>query len=178
MAKKKTGPRKKTTSRKPKIDPVFQARWTEFAGQSFDSANPAAIVSTLAKAAGAAAPLLAAAGPPIELWGKVRARRGKDCGQQAEISAFYCGDIRIVGVLGQAAVLALLNAAAAAECCKNGVQCPAVCPCHYIPQNKAAFYKILGTQEIGALLQGNNVWNCECREPCDDDPTNPTATSV
>jgi hypothetical protein len=72
MAKRKTAPKKKTTARKPKIDPVFQARWTEFAGQPFNPAKPAAIVSTVAKAEGAAIPLLAAAGPPIELWGNVR----------------------------------------------------------------------------------------------------------
>jgi hypothetical protein len=91
----------------------------------------------------------------------VRRKQGKDCEQKAEIGATYEGDITIVGVLGKAAVLAILNAAAAAECCRQ-LKCPAECPCHYTPQNVLGFYTVVGTNEIGALLQAKRVWNCEC----------------
>jgi hypothetical protein len=163
VPQKKIIPKKKAAAKSQHVNSLFQARWTEFAGKPFaPSLPPEKIVKTVQGLA--ALPAAALAEPPIELWAHTRARRGADCGQQAEVSAFYSGDITIVGVLGQAAVLALLNATAAGECCNKAVQCPTRCPCNYIPQAKPAFYGIDGTHEIGALLQGNAVWNCECRE--------------
>jgi hypothetical protein len=159
----------KKKAKKKDIDPaeLFQLRWREVNSSKFDGKKlkPAALFAGL-RAVGAvhqiAAPGPGFAGPPFELFATVRRRKGKDCGQVAEIGAFYQGDTRVMGVLGKAAVLALLNAAAAAECCAKGVQCPKECPCAYAPRNAPADYFVAGTVEVGALLQGLQVWNCGC----------------
>ena len=66
--------------------------------------------------------------------------------------------------LGPAAVKAILDAAAAAECC-NVLQCPQNCPCDYTPQAALAIYRCTpGVQEEGFLLQAKQVWNCRCKK--------------
>jgi hypothetical protein len=163
MATKKKAPSTNRTTNK-----VFQARWTELTGKPFSSRNraTAALISSLSTLTVRTQPaVVQAPGPnavPIEITTNVRRKQGTGCAQKAEIGAFYKGDITVVGVLGKVAVLAILNAAAAAECCGKQLDCPKECPCNYTPQNALGFYTVVGTSEIGALLQAQIVWNCEC----------------
>src|SRR5947209_4248855 len=124
-------PKKKTASpKKQSPDKLFQVRWKEFTGRAFTKSltAPGTLIGSVRTLAAIAAPAaLALADPPVELWAHVRARRGVDCEQEAEVSAFYSGDITIVGVWGRANLLQILNAAAAQEGCKDAVKCAKRC---------------------------------------------------
>ena len=102
----------------------------------------------------------AAGGPLVVV--TVRRRRGKGCDQQAEIGGFYSGPGG-AACIGQAAVKALLDAAAQQLCCKE-LNCPRKCPCLYVPQATLALYRCGAVEEEGYLLQGDSTFNCRCQE--------------
>jgi hypothetical protein len=99
------------------------------------------------------------AGAPLIVLG-VRRQGGKGCDQFAEIGGFYAGPGG-AACIGQAAVKALLDAAAAKLCCQT-LKCPDTCPCQYLPQPKLALYRCGPKEEEGYLLQNATVNNCIC----------------
>ena len=52
-------------------------------------------------------------------------------------------------------------AAAAGECAAT-LTCPSACPCRYFPRAQLAIYSFNNGLEEGYLLQGAQVWNCQC----------------
>ncbi len=95
----------------------------------------------------------------------VVARRvqGTGCEKKAEIAGWYEMDLAPnLPCLGPLAVKAYLDQVAAKVGCDT-LQCPAHCPCRYTPQPALAIYRCTpGVKEEGFLLQGKQVWNCEC----------------
>lgn len=110
-----------------------------------------------------AGPLAGAPGGPPDVDVFVRKRAGTGCEQVAEIAGTYRADLAPgQACIGAAAVKQILDAAAAKLCCQT-LDCPSKCPCTYVPQQAlAAYLCVAGRLEHGALLQGNEVWNCMC----------------
>lgn len=80
----------------------------------------------------------------------------------AEIAGWYSNTLAPgQACIGQAAVLAALNAAAGAKCLAT-LECPSKCPCAYIPRQQLGSYTCQNGLEEGFLLQGTRVWNCQC----------------
>jgi hypothetical protein len=96
---------------------------------------------------------------------KTDSGKAKGCNKKAEIASWYSQDLTKAGnCIGEAAVFAALNAAAETVCCDT-LKCPEKCRCHFIPRKKLASYKCTpGKLEEGFLLQGEEVWNCQCGE--------------
>jgi hypothetical protein len=104
----------------------------------------------------------AAGDPEIVLVVRGRDGQGTQCDDRAEIAGWYCKQLQGGACIGEAAVKAALDAAAAALCCST-IKCdPGVCPCRYIPQPRLAIYRCTNTEEEGFLLQEAGVWNCMC----------------
>lgn len=159
MATKK----KQVGKKKPLTGPSKQAiaRWREFGGAPLPK-KPQAALKKLLKGIGAFRQQ--AGGGPANPLVVVVAREveGSGCGKRAEIGGFY--DMKLApgqACIGAAAVKAVLDAAAAKECCDT-LTCPKECPCEYTPQVKLAIYRCANGHEEGYLLQGKTVWNCRC----------------
>jgi len=168
---KKPSVSKKISRQRPKgklpvLPVLFRRRWLELTGTPLAATSrlsPALVSSIATLKAGGAAPV-GLANPDIQVF--ARRVQGNGCSKVAEIGGWY--DMNLapnLPCIGPAAVKAILDAIAAKICC-NTLQCPERCPCHYIPQPKLAAYNCTpGNREVGFLLQGNQVWNCECLEP-------------
>lgn len=103
------------------------------------------------------------AGQAADIHVFARAVEGSGCERRAEIAGWYEMSLGPgQACLGEAAVKALLDAAATKVCCET-LECPKDCPCNYTPQKKLGKYECNpGVSERGYLLQGTNVWNCNC----------------
>jgi hypothetical protein len=110
-----------------------------------------------------AGPLAGGPGGPPVVDVFVRKRAGSGCDQAAEIAGTYTADLAPgQACIGAAAVKQILDDAAAKLCCQT-LECPAKCPCSYVPQQALAAYTCaVGRLEFGALLQTNEVFNCVC----------------
>jgi hypothetical protein len=136
----------------------FDALWLELTRRKFRKGGRVPVALQLALSTRIGQPVKG--GGVAEAWVR-RQHIGKGCDKQWEIAAFYDGPVPCIG---QAAVLAALNAAAAAVCMTHMADCPNNCPPAYTPMAKPGFYMCGATREIGALLQGTEIWNCECTE--------------
>jgi hypothetical protein len=140
----------------------FERRWRELSAKKGGSARSTSriVISSLATLAPAGA--AAVGDPEIVLVVRRRAGQGTQCDDRAEIAGWYYKQLQGAACIGEPAVKAALDAAAAALCCST-IKCdPAVCPCRYIPQPRLAIYRCTNTEEEGFLLQGSSVWNCLC----------------
>jgi len=159
---KKRSATRTTSKKRPTISKLFRRRWLELSGLKFGPKFrvPLSLVLSLETLAPAqAGGVVPKAAPEIVVF--TRKLRGSGCGKMAEIAGWYSAPVGPGGCIGQAAVLAALNAAAGKKCC-NVLQCPKVCPCHYTPQHALAAYTCTATLEEGFLLQNKEIWNCRC----------------
>jgi len=141
------------------ISNIAKRRWTEISGAKVP-ARPAASVKVLLTGL-ANLRLPAAPNPEIILF--ARRVEGTGCEKQAEIAGWYSKKLAPgQACIGEAAVKAILDAAAAQYCCDT-LKCPKKCPCEYIPRPKLGLYKCGNGVEEGFLLQGEPAWNCVCR---------------
>jgi len=145
---------------------TLEARWLELTGTKLTPGTrvPDTLLSSIdTLRPGQAIPTIpvAAANPRIVV--VARRVQGTGCGKKAEIAGWYEMDLAPnLPCIGPLAVKAFLDKVAAQVCCDT-LKCPKECPCRYTPQAALAIYRCTpGVKEEGFLLQGKQVWNCEC----------------
>jgi hypothetical protein len=137
-------------------DERFELFWVELTGRPYRLGQRVPRALRLAFATRIVQPV--AGGGTAEAWVR-NEHLGKDCDKQWEIAAFYSGPAPCIG---QPAVLAALNDAAAAVCMTHLADCPNPCPSAYTPQTQLGAYNCGARLESAGLLQKTEIWNCAC----------------
>src|SRR5258706_15251847 len=144
----------------------LEMRWLELTGTKLSPGgrvSKALLSSIETLRPGQAIPTIpvTAANPRIVVF--ARRVQGTGCDKKAEIAGWYEMDLAPnLQCMGPLAVKAYLDKVAA-KVCRDTLQCPTECPCRYTAQPALAIYRCTpGVKEEGFLLQGKQVWNCEC----------------
>ena len=137
---------------------IARERWQELAGELLTPRKRVGPIGT-ALSSMRAVPIGGGAANPCFVF--IRKEEGVGCDWKAQIAGWYAQDIAAGGAcIGQAAVLSALNAAASGLCRQH--ECPAACPCGYVPRLKLGTYTCTATLEQGCLMQESEDWNCQC----------------